>query len=96
MFTIAAEGDPRIKSLELRNSVLVITDADSKAPVHMDLTRRELADFVLGKRAHAHEGDALAELDRILDRSHLMRLTSNLGTALQPSGQSHYNVGLEH
>ena len=48
-FTIAAEGDPRIRRVELRNSVLVISDADAKAPMHVDVTRRELAEFVRGK-----------------------------------------------
>jgi alkyl sulfatase BDS1-like metallo-beta-lactamase superfamily hydrolase len=31
VFTITAEGDPQIRRIELRNSVLVIKDADSKA-----------------------------------------------------------------
>jgi alkyl sulfatase BDS1-like metallo-beta-lactamase superfamily hydrolase len=95
-FTIAAEGDPRIKSLELRNSVLVITDVDSKAPVHLDLTRDELADFVLGKRAQTAAGDALAELESMLDRSHLIGLTGGPADALQPGAKDHYNYGMEH
>jgi hypothetical protein len=33
----------------LRNGVLVISDADSKAAVYVDVTLRELADFVFGK-----------------------------------------------
>lgn len=69
-FTIAAEGDPQIKHLELRNSVLVITDADAKGEEHVNLSRQELAEFVLGRRPVA--GGALAELDSLLDRSHLM------------------------
>ena len=48
-FTIAAEGDPQIKHLELRNSVLVITNADAKAEEHVNLSRQELAEFVLGR-----------------------------------------------
>lgn len=69
-FTIAAEGDPQIKHLELRNSVLVITDADAKAAEHVNLSRQELAEFVLGRCPVAN--GALAELDSLLDRSHLM------------------------
>ncbi len=70
-FTLAVEGDPRIRRIELRNGVLVITDADAAAPTHLSLTRQELAAFVLGTRP-ASTADALAELDRVLDRSHLM------------------------
>jgi alkyl sulfatase BDS1-like metallo-beta-lactamase superfamily hydrolase len=70
-FTLAVEGDPRIRRLELRNSVLVITDADAAAPTHLALTRQELAAFVLGTRSTS-AADALSQLDRVLDRSHLM------------------------
>ena len=50
-FTIAAEGDPRIRRLELRNGVLVITEAGAKGAAHVEVSRRELADFVLGRRS---------------------------------------------
>ena len=72
VFTIAAEGDPQIRQVELRNSVLVISPVAFRGARHVDVTRSELADFVLGKGAPARGGDALAELDRVLDRSHLM------------------------
>ncbi|MCZ8321180.1 MAG: alkyl sulfatase dimerization domain-containing protein [Burkholderiales bacterium] len=70
-FTLAVEGDPRIRRLELRNGVLVITDADAAEPTHLALTRQELAAFVLGTRPPS-DTDALSQLDRVLDRSHLM------------------------
>jgi alkyl sulfatase BDS1-like metallo-beta-lactamase superfamily hydrolase len=70
-FTLAVEGDLRMRRVELRNSVLVITDADAAAPTHLTLTRQELAAFVLGTRSASAE-DALSRLDSVLDRSHLM------------------------
>jgi alkyl sulfatase BDS1-like metallo-beta-lactamase superfamily hydrolase len=70
-FTLAVEGDTRIRRLELRNGVLVITDAAAAAPTHLALTRQELAAFVLGTRSPS-TADALTQLDRVLDRSHLM------------------------
>ena len=70
-FTLAVEGDPRIRQLELRNGVLVITDAPGAAPTHLRLSRQELAAFVLGTRSTSMP-DALAQLDRVLDRSHLL------------------------
>jgi alkyl sulfatase BDS1-like metallo-beta-lactamase superfamily hydrolase len=70
-FTLAVEGDTRIRRLELRNSVLVITDAAAAAPTHLALTRQELAAFVLGTRPPSTT-DPLGQLDRVLDRSHLM------------------------
>ena len=76
--------------------MLVITETDSKAPVHIDLTRRELAEFVLGKRVPVGGGDALAELDRPLDRSHLMQPMVGPATVLQRDGKTKCNDGLEH
>jgi len=70
-FTLAVAGDSRIRRLELRNGVLVITGADAAAPTHFALTRQELAAFVLGTRVPS-AADALSQLDRVLDRSHLM------------------------
>jgi hypothetical protein len=40
------------------------------------VTRRELADFVLGKGVPAKSGEPLAELDRLLDRSRLLPPTT--------------------
>jgi alkyl sulfatase BDS1-like metallo-beta-lactamase superfamily hydrolase len=69
-FTLAVEGDSRIRRIELRNGVLVITDADTAAPTHFELSREELAAFVLSTRPPSE--DALSQLDRVLDRSHMM------------------------
>jgi alkyl sulfatase BDS1-like metallo-beta-lactamase superfamily hydrolase len=70
-FTLAVEGDSRVRRLELRNGVIVISDSAAAAPTHVKLTRQELAAFVLGTRAPS-ETDPLSQLDRVLDRSHLM------------------------
>jgi alkyl sulfatase BDS1-like metallo-beta-lactamase superfamily hydrolase len=71
MLTLAVEGESGIRRLELRNGVLVITDADKAAPTHLALTRQQLADFVLGTRPPS-KTDPLGPLDRVLDRSHLL------------------------
>jgi len=70
-FTLAVEGDPRIRRLELRNGVIVVSDVAAVEPTHLRLTRQELAAFVLGTRP-ASAADPLIEIDRALDRSHLM------------------------
>jgi alkyl sulfatase BDS1-like metallo-beta-lactamase superfamily hydrolase len=94
-FTVAAEGDPRIRRIELRNGVLVITDAWAKGPVHLDVTRRELADFVLGKRSPGATSGPLAELDRSLDRSHLLPAAARPPPALEPRDKAKYPEILE-
>ena len=95
-FTIAAEGDPRLRRVELRNGVLVISEVGAKGAPHVDVTRRELADFVLGKGAPAKSGDALAELDRSLDRSHLLPASARPPPPLEPRDKAKYPDVLEH
>lgn len=69
--TLAVQGESRLRRLEFRNGVLVLTWADVAAPAHIAITREELASFVLGTRKPVAP-DALSQLDRVLDRSHLM------------------------
>jgi len=94
-FTIVAEGDPRIRRVELRNGVLVISEAGAKGAAHVEVSRRELADFVLGKGPHAKGGEALAELDRSLDRSALLRPGAFAPAAATPKGKETYTGLLE-
>ena len=71
-FTMAVENDPRLWRIRLRNGVIVISNADSKDATHLDVSRRELAEFVLGLRSFAAGSRVLAEFEAALDRSHLM------------------------
>ena len=96
VFTITAEGDPQIRRIELRNSVLVITDTESKGAAHVNVTRSELADFVLGKGAPAGDGVALAELDRVLDRSRMLPPGAAVPAVIDAHDEQKYNSGLEH
>jgi alkyl sulfatase BDS1-like metallo-beta-lactamase superfamily hydrolase len=96
VFTISAEGDPQIRRVELRNSVLVILPVASRGSRHVDVTRSDLANFVLGKGAPAKGGEALAELDRVLDRSRMLPPTKATPALLGAKGDLKYNDGLEH
>jgi alkyl sulfatase BDS1-like metallo-beta-lactamase superfamily hydrolase len=96
VFTIAAEGDPQIRRVELRNSVLVITPVASRGERHVDVTRSELADFVLGKGAPAIGGEALAELDRVLDRSRMLPPVAAVPAVIGAHGEQNDYSGLEH
>ena len=58
-------------SHQARKRVSFKRNASVAAPTHLQLTRQELAAFVLGTRAPS-ETDPLSQLDRVLDRSHLM------------------------
>ena len=73
----------------------MITDAGAKGPIHTDVTRRELADFVLGRRSAGAANDPLAELDRSLDRSHLLPAAAHAPPALEPRDKAKYPEVLE-
>ena len=75
--------------------MLVITEAGAKATPHVDVTRRELADFVLGKRSSPKAGDPLTELDRSLDRSHLLPAAARPPPALEPRDKAKYPDSLD-
>jgi len=96
VFTIAAEGEPQIRQVQLRNGVLVISPVASRGERHVDVTRSELADFVLGKGAPAKGGEALAELDRVLDRSRMLPPSAAVPAVIDAHGEQKYNSGLEH
>jgi len=92
-FTLAVEGDPRIRRVELRNGVIVIADADAASPTHLKLTRQDLAAFVLGTRP-ASAADPLTELNRVLDRTHLMPAAP--GSVLEHKAGMKPSDDLEH
>jgi alkyl sulfatase BDS1-like metallo-beta-lactamase superfamily hydrolase len=95
-FTISAEGDPQVRHVVLRNAVLVITPAASRGARHVHVTRAELASFVLGAGVPAAGGDALVELDRVLDRSRMMPPAAAVPSAIDASGGKKYTEGLAH
>jgi alkyl sulfatase BDS1-like metallo-beta-lactamase superfamily hydrolase len=96
VFTITTEDDPQIRQVELRNGVLVVSPVTTRAASHVEVNRKELADFVLGKALPAKGGASLAELDRALDRSRLLPSVAPTPAVLDARGNAHHNYGLEH
>ena len=96
-------GERRFAAEHLRDSrrrfALPVQSGHQIAAAHVDVTRRELADFVLGKGVPAKAGKAggpLAELDRVLDRSRLLPPPTSAPEVLDAKGDLEYNDGLEH
>lgn len=95
-FTVATEGDAQIRSVTLRNGVLVVLPATARGANHVDISRQELADFALGRSVPAKGGMSLAELDRALDRSRLLPPRSATPAVLDAKGAAKYNEGMSH
>jgi hypothetical protein len=64
--------------------------------MHVDVTRRELAEFVRGKGQPTKGSGALAQLDQVLDRSQLMPFASGVPKTFDIKGKETYNDDLEH
>jgi alkyl sulfatase BDS1-like metallo-beta-lactamase superfamily hydrolase len=81
-FTLEMEGDGTVWSLHLRNGVLVISTVGSTAAAHKRLTRRELAEFILGKRPLGEAGTIFATFDSCLDRSNQLTAEEAIASVL--------------
>jgi alkyl sulfatase BDS1-like metallo-beta-lactamase superfamily hydrolase len=67
-FSVGIEGVTGLRQIELRNSVIIITEADQKSSNHVDVTRREWAEFVIGQRSLAEDNKSIALFESVLDR----------------------------
>lgn len=67
-FTVAIDGEARLWQIELRNSVVVISDADRKNANHVEVSRQKWSEFVVGQRSLADGNAAIALFENVLDR----------------------------
>ncbi len=68
MFTVAVEGDPSLTQIQLRNGVIVISEASEKGAAHLDVTQEEWAGFVIGQKSLADRNDVVAKFESVLAR----------------------------
>ncbi|MCJ7528989.1 MAG: MBL fold metallo-hydrolase [Methyloceanibacter sp.] len=81
-FTLGIEGEAELRRVELRNGVIVVSTVTAPAETHMDLSRLELAEFILGFDTPIRANGAIAEFDSCLDRSNLLSVPGGLGAQL--------------
>ena len=67
-FTVAVEGASNMKQVQLRNSVVIISDVSEKASNHIDVSRQEWSEFVVGARSFGDRSKVLAEFEGVLER----------------------------
>lgn len=95
-FTLAVADDPQTWLLELRNGVLVISPAPPASAADATVSRRDLAEFVLGLRALGQGNAAISDISGVLDRSHFVR-SPDLGEAFDdPTEQARVVMYGEH
>ncbi|MBW1865926.1 MAG: hypothetical protein JRI64_09935, partial [Deltaproteobacteria bacterium] len=67
-FTVSLEGAVKPMQIELRNGVIVISEASKKGKVHIDVSQKEWAEFVVGQRSFAAQNKVFAQFESVLDR----------------------------
>jgi len=75
MFTVAVEGDPGLTQIQLRNGVIVISEASENGAVHLNVTEEEWAGFVTGQSFLADRNGIIAKFESVLVRPTLPAAT---------------------
>jgi len=81
-FTLGIEGEAEPRRVELRNGVIVVSTVTAPAETHIDLSRHELAEFILGLDTPIRANGVIAEFDSCIDRSNLKSVPGGLGAEL--------------
>jgi alkyl sulfatase BDS1-like metallo-beta-lactamase superfamily hydrolase len=67
-FTVAVEGAPDLRQIQLRNGVIVISEVLKKEKAHIDVSSREWAEFVVGQRSFADRHKMMSQFEGVLAR----------------------------
>lgn len=70
-FTVSVEGAKMPTRVELRNGVLIISEATKNEKAHINVSRKEWAEFVVGQRSFADRDKTVAAFERALSRPSL-------------------------
>ncbi|MCK4794230.1 MAG: MBL fold metallo-hydrolase [Desulfobacteraceae bacterium] len=68
-FTVAVEGASKPTQIELRNGVIVISEASEKGKVNIDVSQKEWAEFVVGQRSFVDQDKVIAKFESVLART---------------------------
>ncbi|MHC4371963.1 MAG: alkyl sulfatase dimerization domain-containing protein [Planctomycetota bacterium] len=67
-FTVAVEGTSGLTRIQLRNGVVIISEADEKEKVHMDVSHRQWSEFVAGRRSFGDRDPVISRFEGVLAR----------------------------
>ena len=81
-FTVAIEGAPNLRQIELRNGVAIVTHTVQKGLAHINVTRRQWSEFVSGQRSFAHHHKAIASFESVFERNSIPESSGSLDKQL--------------
>jgi alkyl sulfatase BDS1-like metallo-beta-lactamase superfamily hydrolase len=70
-FTVSVKGAEKPTRIELRNGVIIISQASQKEKAHLDVSSKEWAEFVVGERSFADRNKTVATFESVLARPSL-------------------------
>jgi len=80
--TVSVEGAEEPTRIELRNGVIIISEASKKEKVHIDVSSKEWAEFVVGKRSFADRDKTVAAFESVLAQPSLAETAEALDDQL--------------
>lgn len=80
--TVSVEGTEEPTRIELRNGVIIISEASKKEKAHIDVSSKEWAEFVVGKRSFADRDKTVAAFESVLAQPSLAETAEALDDQL--------------
>ena len=85
--TVSVEGAEKPTRIELRNGVIIISEASKKEQTHIDISSREWAEFVVGQRSFADRDKTIATFESVLVRPSAPEISEAVDDQLDAVGE---------
>jgi alkyl sulfatase BDS1-like metallo-beta-lactamase superfamily hydrolase len=86
-FTVSVEGAENPARIELRNAVIIISEASQKEQTHIDVSSKEWAEFVVGQRSFADRDKTIAAFESVLARPSAPGVSDAVDDQLEDVGE---------
>jgi len=86
-FTVSVEGAEKPTRIELRNGVIIISEASKKEQTHIDVSSKEWAEFVVGQRSFADRDKTIATFESVLARPSAPEVSEAVDDQLDDIGE---------
>ena len=86
-FTVSVEGAENPTRIELRNGVIIISEASKKEQTHIDVSSKEWAEFVVGQRSFADRDKTIATFESVLARPSAPGVSDAVDEQLEDVGE---------
>jgi alkyl sulfatase BDS1-like metallo-beta-lactamase superfamily hydrolase len=86
-FTVSVKGTEKPTRIELRNGVIIISQASQKEEAHLDVSSKEWAEFVVGQRSFADRSKTVATFESVLARPSAPEVSEALDDQLEDVGE---------